>query len=186
MVLTMSNKNIFGGIDRMESREYNRGNSSFGEEAERERPIPHESAVDVQVASAQTVSEPTQATRKQLSPQNRHALRNARRRWRFLDGNGEFCARETGEKFLRPVGEYDPKSRERWGKGALAPEPMDEKVVVRERANLRSDLASNTEKRRETINRVWFWLAEYMQATKASSGDETKDRSFVETKSGGE
>jgi hypothetical protein len=28
MILTMGSKNIFGGIDRMESREYNRGNNS--------------------------------------------------------------------------------------------------------------------------------------------------------------
>lgn len=153
----------------MKSSEYNRGNSSFGKEAERKRPIPHESAVDVQVASAQTVSEPTQAApeRKPLSPQNRHALRNARRRWRFLDGNGELCAFETGEKFLRASGEYDPKSRERWGESALAPVPLDEKAVARERANLRNDLASNTEKRRETTNRVYLWLAEYMDATKS-------------------
>ena len=151
----------------MKSTEYNRdegtnlrGNSFAGDEASRKGPIPRESAVDVQVAGAQTVSEPSSNT-----PNNRHALRNARRRWRFLDGNGEFCARETGEKFLRPVGEYDPKSRERWGKSTLAPEPLDEKVVTRERANLRSDLASNTEKRRETINRVYLWLSEYLKET---------------------
>jgi hypothetical protein len=135
-----------------------------GEDAAPTGGIPRESAVDVQAASAQVVTDPP----VKLSPHNRHVIRNARRRWRFLNGNGEFCARETGEKFLRPVGEYDPKSRERWGKSALAPDPMSDEVVARERTNLRRDLASERPERRDAVlGSIYSWLAIYMEMPKS-------------------
>jgi hypothetical protein len=138
-----------------------------GDDASRKRPIPHESAVDVQVAVTQAVSRP-QVTEAETS---RFFQRNARRRWRLVDGNGEFCARETGEKFQRSIAmrsseatPYDPKSRERWGEAALNPQPLTEEVVERERTNLRRDIASeNPERRDTTLERIYQWLSVYME-----------------------
>ena len=155
----------------MKSREYNRDNSISSNEAERKRPIPHESAVDVQVAGAQTVSERPSASRFES--------RNARRRWRLQEGNGEFVAHECGEKFLRPVQEYDPKSRERWGKGALAPEPLTDTRVTIERANLRSDLSAQTAKRSETLDRIYYWLEQYLNLPESE-----RERIEAEVKNG--
>lgn len=140
---------------------YNRVNTIASNDASRKRPIPHESAVNVQVAGAQIVSEPSTPSglrlRSSVQP-SRFDARNARRRWRLQEGNGEFAARECGEKFLRPVQEYDPKSREHWGADAH-PQPLTDARITQERANLRSDLATTTVKRSETLDRIYFWLA---------------------------
>jgi len=144
----------------MKSLVHNCVKDNLGEDAQRKRPIPRESAVDVQVAVAQTVSVP----QKSESETSRFFQRNARRRWRLVDGNGEFCARETGEKFQRSIADYDPKSRERWGAAALNPQPMTDEAVERERTNLRRDLASeNPERRDTTLERIYGWLSVYME-----------------------
>ncbi len=140
---------------------YNRVNTIASNDASRKRPIPRESAVNVQVAGAQIVSEPLLS-----SEPSRFDARNARRRWRLQEGNGEFVARECGEKFLRPVQEYDPKSREHWGADAH-PQPLTDARITQERANLRSDLATTTVKRSETLDRIYFWLAQYMELPEA-------------------
>lgn len=150
----------------MDSLVHNCVKDISSDDAERKRPIPHESAVDVQVAVAQTVSVPQVPdglNHRTEAETSRFFQRNARRRWRMVEGNGEFCARETGEKFLRPVGEYDPKSRERWGAAALNPQPLTEKVVAKRRTELREDLSSDSPERSETLDRIYYWLAVYME-----------------------
>ncbi len=112
MVVALGNKNIFRGFDRMESREYNRGNScgKDASDATKHRTATHRggSAADCTKKSAGealTVSEPSS------SRTNHYGTGRKMLSWRRQFGR--FVAAECGVLFVPDVAQYDPKRAEK-------------------------------------------------------------------------